>query len=220
MKFLYRFGTIVLAAALLSGCAANGETPAMQIAKAQVSAAPQITGAPQPTQTPQPTPEPAASPVPTPTEAPTAAPEAPAADTAEEGVPENDEPQTAAGEENAETVDVDLTQMSSTMIYAEVLNMVITPEDYVGKTIKMRGKMAVYEANPALGFDYFFAVVIPDATACCAQGINFVWDGHDTPDTLPAADTEVTVTGVYAAYDIDGWTDYHLQAQSVVRDSE
>lgn len=34
-------------------------------------------------------------------------------------------------------IDVDLTQLSSTMIYAEVYNMMVTPDEYVGKTVRM-----------------------------------------------------------------------------------
>ena len=39
---------------------------------------------------------------------------------------------------------VDLTVLSSTMIYAEVYNMMVTPQDYVGRTVTMRGQFAVY----------------------------------------------------------------------------
>lgn len=69
-----------------------------------------------------------------------------------------------------EGAEVDLTGLSSTMVFAEVAAMVRTPEDYVGKTVRMQGQLAVYEANPALGIDHFYTVVIEDATACCQQG--------------------------------------------------
>ena len=35
--------------------------------------------------------------------------------------------------------EVDLTTLSSTVVYSEVFNMVNTPDDYVGKTVKMEG---------------------------------------------------------------------------------
>ena len=44
-------------------------------------------------------------------------------------------------------VDVDLTRLSSTMVYSEVYNMMYTPGDYIGKTIKMTGQFVYYE-NP------------------------------------------------------------------------
>ena len=50
------------------------------------------------------------------------------------------EPEAAAATENPQgKVDVDLTALSSTMVYSEVFNMLNTPENYVGKTIKMTG---------------------------------------------------------------------------------
>ena len=37
--------------------------------------------------------------------------------------------------ENADNFDVDLTNLSSTMVYSEVYNMMSTPENYIGKTV-------------------------------------------------------------------------------------
>lgn len=108
-------------------------------------------------------------------------------------------------------IDLDLTSLSSTMVFAEVAAMVRTPEDFVGKTVRMQGQLAVYEANPALDIDYFYTVVIRDATACCEQGMEFVWDGG----TLPAAGTELLVTGKYQQYDCGGWPSYHIVADTV-----
>lgn len=108
-------------------------------------------------------------------------------------------------------IDLDLTSLSSTVVFAEVAAMVRTPEDFVGKTVRMRGQLAVYEANPALDIDYFYTVVIRDATACCQQGMEFVWDGG----TLPAEGTELVVTGKYQQYDCGGWPSYHIVADTV-----
>ena len=58
-------------------------------------------------------------------------------------------PEVAGTESNkSNQVDVDLTQLSSTMLYSEVYNMVMSPEDYVGKTVKMNGQFAAYKGNP------------------------------------------------------------------------
>lgn len=115
-------------------------------------------------------------------------------------------------------VDVDLTQLSSTMIYSEVYNMMVTPEDYVGKTIRMSGQFAAYEGNPQNtdGPAYYFAVVIADATACCQQGLEFVWKGeHNYPEDYPEQGTEITVTGVFETYQESGYTYCHLIADSI-----
>ena len=44
-------------------------------------------------------------------------------------------------------VDIDLTRMSGTMVYAQVFQMVTEPEKYVGKRIKMKGVFSSYYDN-------------------------------------------------------------------------
>ncbi|MBR1736522.1 MAG: hypothetical protein IJ736_05845, partial [Firmicutes bacterium] len=41
-------------------------------------------------------------------------------------------------------IDVDLTAMSSTIVYSEVYNMMYEPNEYIGKTIKMKGVFKTY----------------------------------------------------------------------------
>ena len=45
--------------------------------------------------------------------------------------------------QSTDGVDVDLTRLSSTMVYSEVYNMMNAPGDYIGKTIKMKGQFAI-----------------------------------------------------------------------------
>ncbi len=98
-----------------------------------------------------------------------------------------------------EGIDIDLTQLSSTMVYAEVYNMVFGPEDYIGKTVKMRGLFSTFHSE--VTDKYYFACIIRDATACCAQGIEFIPAGEFTyPDDFPEDGTEVTVTGTFDTY--------------------
>ena len=113
-----------------------------------------------------------------------------------------------ASEETTEEI-LNLTVLSSTMIYAEVYNMMITPNDYIGKTVKMSGQFAVYE-DPNTGAVYF-AVIIADATACCSQGIEFVLNGdYNYPDDYPELGAEITVTGVFQTYQENGNLYCHL----------
>lgn len=139
---------------------------------------------------------PAAAPAPTATPMPTATP-APAV--------------TPEPTPDPEDAMVDLTSLSATMVFAEVAAMARTPEHYLDKTVRMQGELAVYPANPALGIDAFYTVVIRDATACCQQGLEFVWDGGE----LPQAGTELLVTGTFEEYDCGGLPSYHIVAQSV-----
>mgnify|MGYP002856058522 CR=1 FL=1 len=101
-------------------------------------------------------------------------------------------------------VDVDLTTLSSTMVYSEVYNMMTTPDDYLGKNVKMAGNFAVY-TDEATGKVYF-ACIIQDATACCAQGIEFVLAGdYRYPEDYPNVNDIITVTGTFNTYEEDGW---------------
>lgn len=96
-----------------------------------------------------------------------------------------------------EGVDVDLTKMSSTMVYSEVLNMQQHSDEYTGKIVRMKGPFNVTE----LDGNRYFACLIKDATACCSTGIEFVWAGeHSYPDDYPKANTEITVTGTFNVY--------------------
>ena len=103
----------------------------------------------------------------------------------------------AASRELSEEVgiDVDLTSLSSTMVYSEVYNMMTIPEDYIGKVIKMEGAYSYY-SDTSSGLEYH-ACIIQDATACCAQGVEFV---PLNPEACPAEGGDVTVVGVFDTY--------------------
>ena len=144
-------------------------------------------------------------------------PSQPASDetTPETSVPESEQTQPAEAlpdYEPAQTSgepDVDLTTLSSTMVYSEVYNMMCEPDRYLGKRIKMNGQFAVYE-NPNTGAVYT-ACIIMDATACCSQGLEFVLAGeHSYPADYPEPGTEITVVGTFQTHEENGYTDYHL----------
>ena len=97
-------------------------------------------------------------------------------------------------------IDVDLTVLSPTMVYAEVFNMISYAPDYVGKTIRMQGPAVSY-TDEEIGKTYY-ACLIRDATACCATGLEYVLpEGAEYPED----DEEIIVTGVFDTYiDVDG----------------
>ena len=114
-------------------------------------------------------------------------------------------PQTTAAAANIKypeldyEAEVDLTALNSNMVYSEVAAMVSTPEKYIGKTVKMKGPFAVYHDETT--DNYYFACVIRDATACCAQGIEFeLADKRTYPDDYPEIDEEICVVGVFDTY--------------------
>lgn len=116
--------------------------------------------------------------------------------------------ETAPSKDIAESAFVDLTALSSTMVYGEVFAMMSSPEDYVGKTVKMQGifsKGQLYAAGSLNDGGTVFACVIQDATACCAQGIPFELAGDYTyPQDYPELGDTITVVGTFEIHEQEG----------------
>ena len=130
-----------------------------------------------------------------------------------------DEQQTPEEPEQTQTsadgVEVDLTVLSSTMVYSEVYNMLYNdPAHYLGKTVKARGGFSIYQlvTDGVLQPDpVAYACIIADATACCAEGMEFVPEGDLTyPDDYPELGAEIIVIGEFQSYEENGMTWYHL----------
>jgi len=119
-----------------------------------------------------------------------------------QAVPEEAETQSAGTDASvpraadSRSIDIDLTQMSSTMVYSEVLNMLTMPDDYIGKIIRVRGWTASYMDDYT--DEPYYAVIIPDATACCAEGIEYLLtDEYEYPEPK----TEATITGEFETFE-------------------
>ena len=110
----------------------------------------------------------------------------------------------AGSSETASAVDYDLTEMGSDMVYSTVYQFMVNPEDYVGKTVRVRGQYYAnwYEANQ----QYYHCVYIADAAACCAQGLEFVWEdgNHVYPDEYPEDESTIEVVGTFETYKEEG----------------
>ena len=92
--------------------------------------------------------------------------------------------------------DIDLTRMSSTMVYSIVYQMVTDPQKYTGKTIKMKGIFSSYvdeETNRR-----FFGCIIKDALACCSQGLAFeLAKPRKYPSEYPSEGASITIIGTF-----------------------
>ncbi len=116
-------------------------------------------------------------------------------------VPEEQRGQTSVNAAVAEKPkpDIDLTRMTATMIYSTVFQFLIDWESYEGKIIKIQGVYTPFfrqETNRI-----YHDVVIQDATACCKEGLEFVWDdGKHAEEEYPSSGTEIIVTGVFEQY--------------------
>ena len=110
-------------------------------------------------------------------------------------------------------VDVDLTEMNSTMVYAQVLNMLENPGSYVGKIVKMSGPFVPFEStDPSTCYP---AILISDATACCASGIEFILYGvplcsMSGGNGYPLYQEEATIVGRFETYLEDASLYIHL----------
>ena len=123
----------------------------------------------------------------------------------------------AAGEQPV--VDLDLSRMSGTVVYAQVYNMMCDPDSYLGKVIRMAGYYNYFD-DQASGIVYH-ACVVPDATACCAQGTEFIWAGeHAWPDDYPEIGTDIIVTGRLEMYEENGAKYLHLVNAELIRSGE
>ncbi|MBO6215683.1 MAG: hypothetical protein J6N76_09190 [Lachnospiraceae bacterium] len=124
-------------------------------------------------------------------------------------------PSDTEGEISIEDIDIDLTVLSSTVVYSEVYNMMVVPEDYIGKTVKMEGMFTHYY-DEATGIDYF-ACIIADATACCSQGIEFVpTEDYTYPDDYPEEGGNVCVVGTFDTYSEGEYTYCTLRNASIL----
>ena len=120
------------------------------------------------------------------------------------------EPETQAAVPEGAEVEIDLTKLSSTMVYSQVLDMMTEPESYRGKTVRMRGQAAstYYDVTDRT----YHAVIIADATACCAQGIEYELC---TGESYPEDGGETTVTGIFGTYEEFERTYYYLEEANV-----
>lgn len=114
----------------------------------------------------------------------------------------------------AKSVDLDLTELSSTVVYSEVYNMLITPDDYKGKIIKMKGQFNQY-TDEETGKIYN-AVIIPDATACCQQGLEFELSDKTNPNFEQG--TQITVVGTFDTYSDGKFLYCHLKNAKIINE--
>ena len=116
-------------------------------------------------------------------------------------------------------VDLDLSEMSGTIVYAQIYNIQYDPGPYLGKVIRVRGYYSFY--REPTNDNVYYACVIPDATACCMQGMEFVpFTEPEDPDHYLEDNADITVTGRLEIY-VDNGTSYlHLVDADVQQNPE
>ena len=116
-------------------------------------------------------------------------------------------------------VDVDLTVLSSTMKYAETINIMTKPDKYLGKTIKISG--AYYTSHYEETGRYYHYIIILDEASCCQTGLEFVWSGeHAYPEDFPKELAMIEIVGALNEYDEFGKTYYYLAVDDILIKTE
>ncbi len=114
-----------------------------------------------------------------------------------------------------EGVDLDLTQLSGTLLYAQVSYMMYKPEEFLGKTVKVPGNFsAVYSEEDQR---YYFGCLVRDQAACCVLGVEFeLPEDYVYPDDYPAEGEEITVFGTFDTYEQGPYTYAVLRGATMV----
>ena len=110
-----------------------------------------------------------------------------------------------------ENGEIDLTQMSSTMVYSYIYNLMFDPTPFIGKRFRIQG---IYDENYWAENDTtYHCILIPDAAACCAQGIEFTLTEESTSYPQPADNIEIG--GILSTYLEDGTPYIEIQADNI-----
>ena len=110
--------------------------------------------------------------------------------------------------QNRKSIDYDLTTMGSDMVFAIVYQMMVNPKEYVGKTVRIDGSYySIYDETTGKKSHF---CIIQDATACCAQGMEFILDDshNKKSNKYPEEEAEVVIEGTFETYHED--TDNNL----------
>ena len=109
------------------------------------------------------------------------------------------------------SVDVDFTRMDAESAVNTLYDMLDTPEESQGRTVRLKGIAYAFEGYDDEAAMYFLAVDDPTASCCGGLQLEFI------PTLLPVGVTgfamdgeEVTVTGTLDFYDDDGYTDLRI----------
>ena len=116
----------------------------------------------------------------------------------------------------AEKIDIDFTQLSTTVAAAEYGNVMAQPSKYLGQTLKVSGQ---FFSEPVVEFDrYFHYITVWQGDACCPPSvfeIKLIGD-NVTDDDYPKQRVMIEVTGVLSKYEEQGWQIVYLAVDEII----
>ncbi len=99
-------------------------------------------------------------------------------------------------DKSSDGIDIDLTEMSSSMVYAQVNDLLVNPDDYDGMVIKLEGEF--YSQYYDVTDKVYNFIIITDAPACCPQGLEFF---NASNSELPEIGETISLVGTFEKYD-------------------
>ncbi|NLG57997.1 MAG: hypothetical protein GX540_06265 [Clostridiales bacterium] len=103
----------------------------------------------------------------------------------------------------ADVVQMDIAGLSDTMAYAQMFNVINSPKEYVGTSVRVKGTYVPIPGPTREGLYYHF-LVVADITACCEVGVEFFLEDHRYPEDYPAQYAQVELTGVFDLATVSG----------------
>ena len=98
--------------------------------------------------------------------------------------------------------DIDLTNLSQTVMQAEYQRILSNAESYVGQSIKLQGTYLpmIHDINNVSHY-----IIIIQGDDCCQMGFEFKRsDDHIFPDDYPVRNSLIRLTGVLETYKAQG----------------
>ncbi len=109
------------------------------------------------------------------------------------------------------TVDFDLSSQSETMAYSTLNSILMEPETYLGKSIKIKG-IYTSQTDITTKSQYSYISYI-DTTSCCTLDLEYKYDNYD-PNKLPQLDDSIEIVGVLKSYEENDVVFYYIDAYS------
>lgn len=97
-----------------------------------------------------------------------------------------------------EVFDINISFGSDVLAYATLENIKENPEEYLGKTFKMKGEYRKFYSP--YSEQYYYVCIIYDATRCCSLGMEFKMENEED---YPREGLEIIVQGKIDKY-MDG----------------
>ena len=118
------------------------------------------------------------------------------------------------GESEGDNIDVNLSALSATMLFAEITNIMNNPEAYLGQVIKIRGEYFNFYHEGS--DEYIHFVLVLDEAGCCNEGFQFrVGEEFGSPEELIETEAEIEVIGVFQSSGVEEWGSYYLAVEEL-----